>query len=165
MVSVYHTLHKAYRAVMHGKEALLLYEKVRPCLVGEGVRSLRELLIEALAQPTPLGSQGTKLPALDLSYCPAEGEAVPWAWKHNLSQGARACLAHEALLAKELHSLARQGAVALRTSFAAIDTVLAGRKAPGYHVLEGNSGVVLEEFMESKSPRGPWPSSVIKRSS
>lgn len=120
------------RFIWLDEECLLAFEKRRPTLTGDGVRTVAELARMNGFEPDADagGNQNEVLPA---------GATTLISWRHNLGQGAKAvsldARAHPAF------ELSRRALVALNLRFASIDVVQSGGS---WMVLEANSGVMLE---------------------
>ncbi len=129
------------RLVLLDGKIRLAFEKIRPSVTGDGSRTLGQLIGEALAAGRPVGNVLPEGAAL--RRIPAQGEAVPLNWKHNLGQGARPRLLTGPDLPAEAVSLAKAAARALSVRFASVDVI---RTDAGFEILEVNSGVMMEHF-------------------
>lgn len=136
-----------YRFVMLQGACLLAYEKIRASVVGDGSRSVMELISAQHAL------EGRALAALlenlaederrALTSVPGAGEKRLLNWRHNLGQGASAIvLDMDALRKDPAWDLAHQAAAALGLQFGSVDVIIddAGTR----RVLEVNSGVMME---------------------
>lgn len=136
-LSPYIEIREEYRVIMFEGRPLLTYAKERPCVIGDGQRSLFELMLADYPDYRP-GRLSERL-----QYVPALGEKILLNWKHNLGRGARARLLEDPVLCGELHALAVQAAQALGIRFASVD-IVAG--PAGLAVLEINAGIMMERF-------------------
>jgi D-alanine-D-alanine ligase-like ATP-grasp enzyme len=153
-VSPFERIEREVRLVMLDGEVLVMYEKRRPEVIGDGRSTQLELLGGQVSQP----EAGLMLSAigrdaresnLDLSRVPKAGERVVLNWRHNLGQGAGI---HELEPTDELHGsaieLARRAAKSMNLRFGSIDLIEV-RSIDGeseLKVLEVNAGVMMESF-------------------
>ena len=137
-LSPYETILRECRVVMLDDEALLVYEKIRPSAVGDGISSVGELVLRS-----GLARTLSELPSgKDLTRIPKEGEVVYFNWRHNLGQGS---------YAKELGNkdaehwimFSRKTMRALGLRFASVDCI---ETAEGIKILEINAGVMMEVY-------------------
>jgi glutathione synthase/RimK-type ligase-like ATP-grasp enzyme len=132
------------RVIVLDGEALIVYGKNRPSIMGDGKRSLLEL---ALAT-TPVARRSTVLPGMigdldkaDLDNIIPHGERRLLNWRHNLDSGAEPALLTEGKAREACVALAVQAAHAIGIRFASVDVV---QIDGGWRVLEVNSGVMME---------------------
>ena len=94
----FYPIKKEIRVIILNGEALVALEKVRPFIVGDGVNSLAQLIIQHAVkeQNASVFDVFSKMDKeqKDQSFhsIPAKGQIVPLSWKHNLAQGASAAL-------------------------------------------------------------------------
>jgi glutathione synthase/RimK-type ligase-like ATP-grasp enzyme len=132
------------RVVMLDGEALVVYGKNRPSVVGDGKHSLLELALAA----TPVELRSTVLPGMIADLDKASLDAVVPAgerrllnWRHNLDSGAQPILLEHGEIRDACVGIATRAAKAIGIRFASVDVV----KADGaWQVLEINSGVMME---------------------
>lgn len=136
-----------YRFVMLRGECVLAYEKVRASVVGDGARSVMELISAQHAL------EGRALAALLENLAEDERRAlasVPGAderrllnWRHNLGQGASArLLSFDDIRRDKAWPLAHAATAALGLQFGSVDIII--DDAGNRRVLEVNSGVMME---------------------
>lgn len=135
--------------VLRGRP-LLVYEKLRPAVVGDGERTVLDLALARVQQaPSPADEAALVLAALaaevDPRAVPAIGEEIVLNFRHNLGQGStpRDLRAHDPSTAAGV-ALAARAADAIGISLASVDLVedLGGNLA----VLEINSGIMMESY-------------------
>ena len=126
-----------YRLVVLDGACLLGYGKTRPHLLGDGVRTVLDLLADYDGEALDLSPLASRLREV-----PAPGEAVWLDWRHNLGQGA-APTALPSALAPSLEQLALDAARAIGVRFASVDVLVTDSEA---RVLEVNAGVMLEHY-------------------
>lgn len=147
-----------YRSVVLDGECLLLFEKRRPRVVGDGVATVaglaarRRMLSAAVVEG---------LSAEVLASVPAPGQAVFLEWRHNLAQGGTACrLPPDDPCFRTVHDLSLAAAAALGLRFGSVDIL---GTAEGYQVLEVNAGVMLERFARQDDESRQLAASIIAR--
>ncbi|MEO6325756.1 MAG: RimK-like protein [Thermoanaerobaculia bacterium] len=151
-VSPFVAIANEFRAILVKGESMIVYSKDRPTLRGDGVRTVRDLLVERLltgASATVEAAllQGDRDAHLDLDAVLADGEVLPLDWRHNLGKGALPEVEGEASRRREeITDLARRAASAIGITAASVDIVaVEGRLL----VLEINSGIMMESFARS----------------
>lgn len=144
-VSPFRQIQGEYRVVMLQKQVQLIFEKQRPCVVGDGQSTIEELVKKA-----PPLMRVEPLPNLPLHLIPEKGLQVDIGWKHNLCLGASPKILEQGELYQQLSQLALSAVNVLDIPFASVDIIL---DENGMEVLEVNSGVMLEQFSKS-SPEG-----------
>lgn len=132
-----------YRVVYLCNEVLFVYKKKKPFVVGDGIKTLQEL-INIKKQDYP---NITLINELDLNYIPKVGEEVIISWKHNLSGGALpVLLAGDDEFEEEVRKVALKAGQALNIEFATIDVAVTDKK--DVLVMEINSSVCMNKFAE-----------------
>ena len=144
-VSPFYEIRKEYRVIVLCGEAKLLYSKNIPALVGDGVSTVCALLARALADTGGLPNCA-EVTRKEAQRVLAQGEAYQLGWKFNLGQGAAPLPVEDEGQARTITGLALRAARALSIAFASVDIIETGG---GYRVLEINSGVMMENFIEA----------------
>ena len=125
-----------YRLVVVGGKIKLIYEKIRPEVVGDGNSTIAQLI-----------ERDNLKVKLDESVEPNEilknGERKLLNWKHNLGQGSTASIINDLKLKQRLEKMAEKVFKIFDLSCGAIDIVDIGGELK---VLELNSGVMMEKF-------------------
>jgi glutathione synthase/RimK-type ligase-like ATP-grasp enzyme len=132
------------RVVLLDGDAVVVYGKNRPSIVGDGKHSLLELALAA----TPAAQRSTVLPGMigdlgkaELDSIPPPGQRRVLNWRHNLDSGARPTLLAQGKVRDACVEMAIRAAKAIDIRFASIDMI----KVNGaWQVLEINSGVMME---------------------
>ena len=133
-ISPYVEIIDEYRCVVLDGKIKLVYKKKRPSIIGDGIRTVNEIIAK---------SRGADMTPMSENIVLAEGEEHILNWKHNLGLGASAKIVPLQECNPINFNLAKQVAHKLNIRFASIDIVLVGSE---YKVLEVNSGVMLEFF-------------------
>lgn len=132
-----------YRAVYLSGKILFVYKKRKPFVVGDGIKTLRELInIKKIDYP-----KITLIEDLDFNYIPKKGEEVIVSWKHNLSGGASPIILTDNDDFKEkVTQIAIKAGKALNIEFATIDVAITDKNE--VLVMEVNSSVCMNKFAE-----------------
>lgn len=121
-----------------------IYKKVKPIITGDGIHTVRELLINFNSEYFSK-EQNLKNENVSADYIPALGEVIEYEWRFNLSKGAKISNVDDK--EKEiLMGLVRKIVGAIDVKFVSIDIVkLTNQK---YMVMEINSGVMMENLIK-----------------
>ena len=138
-ISPYVEIADEVRVVALDTQALIVYSKTRPSVVGDGVHSLRELAHTMAAEQ--VRTIAHDFDDAELDAIPRAGEPRLINWRHNLDSGAAPVLLGDGEMRDACIALAIKAAQALRVRFASIDVVHADGR---WQILEVNSGVKME---------------------
>ena len=127
-----------YRVIFLDGKALFSYKKEKPCVYGNGISNLKELITENDFQDIYSN--------LDLNYIPKENEKIEVSWKHNLSRGANPSKIENDNIKEKVESLAVKAANVIGITFATVDIV--HTKNNEFLVMEINSSVCMDKFSE-----------------
>jgi hypothetical protein len=148
-MSPYLDIEDEVRVVLLDGDAIVVYGKNRPSIVGDGQRSLLELALAA----TPAARRSTVLPGMIADLDQAELDLIlptgQWRllnWRHNLDSGAHPTLLNEGKIREACVEIAIRAAKAIDIRFASIDVV---RVEGAWQVLEINSGVMMEALSKA----------------
>ncbi|MBR2289137.1 MAG: hypothetical protein IJ867_00545 [Clostridia bacterium] len=130
-----------YRAIFLDGEIMLCFKKIKPFVVGDGKKTLGELVEEAQIEEVRDG--------LGLERIPDKDEKVEVSWKHNLSLGGLADLEIEEETRGKVCELAKKAGKAIGARFVSVDIaeVVDGRLL----VMEINSTVCMSKFANNVS--------------
>ena len=141
----FYDIKKEYRAFYLNGEILLIYEKEKPYVLGNGKYNVKTL-VERLKLPDNEVVRDN-LSKIDLNYIPKENEKVELSWKYNLYGGATAKVINkDNINYKEIEKLAIDAGKTLDMTFATIDIINTVNNE--LYVLEINSGVATSIFSE-----------------
>ena len=133
-----------YRAIYLCGELLYIYKKRKPYVIGDGKKTLQEL-IDKKNNDNNIQIDVTK--ELDLKYVPKDKEEVVVSWKHNLSNGAEPIVIDEKdEFIEKVKKVALDAGNALNIEFASID--VAKTKNNEIFVMEVNGSVCMNKFTE-----------------
>lgn len=123
-----------------------IYKKVRPILTGDGVHTVRELLIDFNKEYFSK-EENLKNENVHADYVPKLGEIVEYEWRFNLSKGAKMTDVDEDEKAL-LMNIVRKIVEVIGVKFVSIDIVKLTDNQ--YMVMEINSGVMMENLIKLK---------------
>lgn len=141
-ISPYYEIINEYRVIVLNNEIKLVYSKNRPYLMGDGISSVKELLINYLKESKCFFSIEKEEEYL---YIPKHNEKFFLSWKHNLSNGAYADILNDKETIKKLSELALKATTVLNLKFVSIDII---NTKDGLKILEINSGVMMERLSQ-----------------
>ena len=153
-VSPYVTITNEYRVILVSGTPQVVYRKQRPALTGDGVHTVRELLVERIRAGKSASVEAALLTGgadahVDLDAVLPVGEALPLDWRHNLGQGAVPHLeAEQTVRWQALTALASAASAAIGITTASIDIV---DMEGSLLVLEINSGIMMEAFARASA--------------
>jgi glutathione synthase/RimK-type ligase-like ATP-grasp enzyme len=136
------------RVIVYNGQHRLVYRKNRIILTGDGQRTVKELLVEAIKTSSDdlvkhYAQALAKLTPNDLADIPQENQQVPIEWRHNLGLGASPeIIDHQAAAA-----IAVLAANVLGMKFCSVDVIQLADDS--LQVLEVNAGVMMDSFLSS----------------
>ena len=135
-----------YRAVYLDGEIIYLYKKQKPSVIGDGVKTLEELIKEkeeTVEMPIEI------IPDLNLKYVPKKNEQIIISWKHNLSSGAEAIKVDSSdENYDKIIELAVKAGKSIGIRFASVDVVLEN-ETDELMIMEINGSVCMNKFSET----------------
>ena len=151
----YYDIKNEYRVFYLRGEVLLIYKKIKPYVIGDGKKSLKELVSKLNLPKNDIVKEN--LSKLDLNYIPENKEKVELSWKHNLSGGATPQIIEKNdKVYKEVERLAIKTGKTLNMLFATVDIIETNND--NFYVLEVNSGIGATLF----SKLAPNGKSIVK---
>ena len=132
----YYNIENEYRVIILDGEVQLIFRKVRPHVIGNGVDNIASLCAKS-------GKKADSSMGIDMSYIPTDGEIFEIGWKHNLGQGSSPEVLTDGETYDTVSKLALKTLSVLGGRFASVDCVSIDGK---YRVLEVNSGVMMDNF-------------------
>lgn len=121
-----------------------MYKKVRPIIIGDGSRSVKQLL-EEFNYEYFSNIENCKNEEISLEYVPKIGEKIEYEWRFNLSKGAKITDVSDKEK-RELMSLVNSIVNTIDLKFVSIDIVKLTNNE--YMVMEINSGVMMENLIK-----------------
>ena len=141
----YYQILNEYRTIFLDGNIELFYQKQRPIVIGDGVKSVKELLIEFNSSYFSQQSNMDDL-NIDLEYIPEKGEMVECGWQFNLSKGSIVNINVAADVKEKVTALAKKAYEASTLKFCSVDIIETYNHE--FLVMEINSGVVIKKFVE-----------------
>lgn len=139
-VSPYIDIKNEYRAFYLEGKILLVYKKIRPFVIGDGISSL-ETLINLKYDNNDFFDKKF----INNSLIPLKGEEVLVGWKHNLSQKSTPELVEDLSIIEKISKIAVNVGSVINAGFVTIDIVEENDNT--FKVLEVNSGVAMDQFL------------------
>lgn len=133
-----------YRVIYLCGEILYIYKKKKPVVIGDGKRTIKELIQEK-NEAENINIEVIR--ELDLNYVPKEKEEVTVSWKHNLNNGAEPILVDENdEFIDKVKEIAVNAGNAINIKFASVDIAVTSDKK--IYVMEINASVCMNKFSE-----------------
>lgn len=121
-----------------------IYKKVKPIITGDGVHSVKELLIEFNSEYFG-DERNLKNENISVDYIPKFGEKIEYEWRFNLSRGAKIADVDDEeknILINMINNIIK----VIDLKFVSIDIVKLTNNQ--YMVMEINSGVMMENLVK-----------------
>ena len=137
-MSPFYHIKNEYRLIVLDGEVRGSYKKIRPIVYGDGIHSIKELLID-------FNSNYFEKKLNDSIYDRVlnDGEKYEYSWKFNLSLGAISSEITDKVLLEKLESIALTAAKEVGLRFGSIDIIIT--EDDELLIIEMNSGVMLYE--------------------
>ena len=139
----YYSIKNEYRVIILNNEIRLIFGKEKPYVIGDGIKTIRELAYEYndyyKRHPDQIENP---------NYIPKLNEKKELSFKFNLSSGAKSFMEIEPRLKNKICDLALRVTRELNITFASIDIIDTNNELM---VLEANSGVTLNKFIQQNS--------------
>jgi glutathione synthase/RimK-type ligase-like ATP-grasp enzyme len=135
-LSPYYDIENEYRLVVLNNEVRLLFGKIKPFIVGDGKKTIKELI----------ENKNYLMQYNNPDYIPQVNERIDLDFKFNLSNGGEVLLDISNELKDKLSALALDVSNKLNISFASIDIIVT--KTKEILILEANTGVTLNNFVK-----------------
>lgn len=125
-----------YRVVVLNNKVKLIFEKNKPIVIGNGIKTIKELLLE-------LNNSYFKNVSLEkFNQVLKENEVYEYDWRFNLSKGATAKIVTDKILYEELSNFALDVVRKIDGNFLSIDII---KCDDGIYLMEANSGVCINK--------------------
>lgn len=133
----FYNIDSEYRVVVLDREVKLVFEKIKPIVYGNGIHTIKELLIK-------LNYDYFKDKELNKEYdiILDKGNIFEYDWRFNLSNGATAKIVNDKLLLKRLSDLALLVTDKINAKFVTVDIIKSNNN---YYLIELNSGVCINK--------------------
>lgn len=143
-VCPYYEITNEYRSIVLGGEVKVIYSKQRPFIVGDGKRKVKSLIAEYLTE-AEMAADKIEWAAEDMEKVLDKGEHLVLNWKHNLGRGSKAALVEDESIRSGIVSIVNMVIEKMNIKFASVDIA---QCRDGYRVLEINSGVMMDHFLQ-----------------
>lgn len=137
----FYKIKNEYRAIMLNEEPKLFYKKIRPIVIGDGVKTIKELLVE-FNYPY----FNNKLESSAYNKVLSKGKEYHYDWRFNLSKGAIAKKADDKVLEENIIKIAKSVCKALNIKLASVDIIETTNNE--LLVMETNSGVMTDNYLK-----------------
>ena len=127
-----------YRVIILDGQIMLIYGKIKPAVIGDGKKSIAELLKEF--NPHFFNNKLNLLETVLKS-----GEKYEYNWQFNLSKGANIFMDIPEFLEKRISTLAQKVASEINIRFCSIDIIITNDD--NIYLMEANSGVMMDNFL------------------
>lgn len=134
----YYEIEYESRVIMLANEVQLVYKKERPIVIGDGKKTIKELLCEFNE------NYFKNYSAENADVILEKGAVYSYDWKFNLSRGARMNETIEGSDLEKIISLAKETSKKLNLGFCSVDIIKTNNE---YYVLEINSGVMMKNYI------------------
>lgn len=136
----FYNIENEYRAIVVGNKVELIYKKIKPVVIGDGNKTIKDLLLD-FNEEYFKNIENKKLERV-LNV----GELYEYDWHFNLARGARASLDINEELRIKIKDLASEISNKIGLGFGSIDIIKT--KDDNLFVMEINSGVMMENFIK-----------------
>lgn len=137
----FYDIEREYRLIVLNNECQLLYGKKRPIVVGNGKKSIKELLVDFNSYYFKDKSLGE-----EYSRVLKQGEIFEYNWQFNLSKGSMPFQIEDVNKKEKLLSIFRKITDTLDIGFCSIDIIETTDHE--FYVIELNSGIMMKNYME-----------------
>ena len=136
----YYDIDKEYRLIVLNNEVKLIYSKENPMVIGDGIKTIKELLLDF--NSTYYSNNQVNNP----DYVPKLDEKVIIEYRFNLSNGARVNKDIDIELKNRLIELAKRVVKETNLSFGSIDIIRTTNNE--LLIMEANSGVMMNNYLK-----------------
>lgn len=138
----FYNIETEYRVIILNNQVKIIYRKEKPTVIGDGISTIKELLIKFNYEYFKDYDEDNK------DYILPINEKYTYDWKFNLSKGARMSEEIDDIDRKEVEKLALFTSKKLNFKFCSVDIIKSGSK---YYIIEINSGVMMRNFIMQAS--------------
>ena len=137
----YYNIKSEYRVIMLDKKPELIYKKIKPVVIGDGNKTIKELLYQLNShffdnkEDDEMGRKILK-----------KGEKYEYNWQFNLSNGASMTMDIDETTKNKVLSIANDVVSKIDLKFASVDVI--ELEDGSFLILEINSGVATKHFRE-----------------
>ena len=136
----YYDIENEYRAIVVNGKVELLYKKIKPIVIGDGKRTIKELLIDFNME------YFKNIDDENLQKVLPDGVSYEYDWRFNLAKGSKASFDIDKKLKNDIENLAQLISKRIGLGFGSIDIIKTIDNK--LFVMEINSGVMMENFVK-----------------
>lgn len=136
----YYNIKNEYRIIILNNKIKLMYKKIRPIIIGNGINTIKELLLEF-----NYSYFIDKLDDTSYNEVLEKNETFEYNWKFNLSKGAKAELVKDTIKEERLSQIVHKIIEKMDLTFASIDII--ETEDNKLYVMEINSGVMMKNIV------------------
>lgn len=137
-VSPFYDIKHEYRVVMLNGKIKLIFDKIRPFVIGNGKDTIETLTKNTYKNQIKIDKD------IKLNYIPKLNEKITLSWRHNLSFGAIPKIVTNAETIQKITDIALKSYNLLHFKFASVDIIETADEK--YQVLEINGSVCMGKF-------------------
>src|SRR5574344_684944 len=137
----YYDIDTEFRVIIFNGKQMYSYGKKRPILIGDGNKSVKELLLEF--NYNYYKDDNFPNDKIDVNYVPKKDEIIEYNWQFNLSRGAQIIDIGNNQIKVEEIAIKVANEVGLK--FGSVDIIKTNNE---FLVLESNSGVMMENLID-----------------
>lgn len=137
-VSPFYEIKHEYRVVMLNGKIMLIFDKVRPFVVGNDKDSIEILVKNKYKNPVKIDNN------ININYIPKSNETILLSWRHNLSFGATPKIVTDKKTIDNITAIALESYNLIQFKFASVDIMETSEGK--YQVLEINGSVCMGKF-------------------
>ncbi len=138
----YYEIENEYRTIILDGEVLISYKKIKPVVIGDGIKTIKELLLDF-----NYNYFKDKLNDSKYEIILEKNTQFEYNWQFNLSKGAKIGIVNDNVY-KIIVELAKKVAKIINLRFGSIDIIKTVDNK--YYVMEANSGVMMKYYINNE---------------
>lgn len=142
-VCPFYDIENEYRVIVLDDVIRLVYTKIRPFVIGDGVSTLSKLIASYIEDKGLEYTFNSDITQEQYNSVIANGETYYLNWRHNLGQGSEAKIVATEDVDDNIKEIVQNVYEKMNARFVSIDIIQSEHE---YKVLEINSGVMMENF-------------------
>jgi len=154
-ISPYYQIKHEYRVVVLNNNVELVFDKIRPFVIGNGIDNLSTLIKQKYPTLRKIDKN------LNLDAVPENNQQVLLSWRHNLNFGSVPEVIYDKNIISNLSKIAVSAAKALNINYACIDIIETDKNE--FKVLEINGSVTMEKFASFSAENYNKAKDIIKK--
>ena len=139
----YYDIKTEYRTIILDGKIECMYGKERPIIYGDGIKTVKELLIDF--NPSYFSNESHFFnKKIDLNYVPKKDEKIEYNWQHNLAKGSQVITEIPLETQEKIKEVALKAYEASNLKFCSVDVIETNDE---FLVMEINSGVTIKRYI------------------